>query len=31
MFLPVPLFGTGLLIYLLLPGTRKMLDKWMAN
>ncbi len=30
MFLPAPLMGTGLLIYLLLPGTRKMLEKWAA-
>jgi len=28
MFLPAPLFGTGLLIYLCLPGTHKMLEKW---
>ncbi len=26
MFLPAPLFSTGLLIYLLLPGTKKMLN-----
>lgn len=31
MFLPAPLLGTGLLIYLLLPGTRKMLEKWAAG
>ncbi len=28
MFLPAPLLSTGLMIYLLLPGTRKMLLKW---
>lgn len=28
MFLPAPLLSTGLLVYLLLPGTRKMLEKW---
>ncbi|MCQ3939012.1 MAG: hypothetical protein DPW18_18490 [Chloroflexi bacterium] len=31
MFLPAPLFGTGLLIYLLLPSTRKMLEAWNAS
>jgi len=31
MFLPAPLLGTGLLIYLLLPGTRKMLEGWNAK
>ncbi len=31
MFLPAPLFGTGLLIYLLLPSTRKMLEEWNAT
>jgi hypothetical protein len=31
MFLPAPLFGTGLLIYLCLPGTRKMYEKWLAG
>lgn len=30
MFLPAPLLGMGLMVYLLLPGTRKMLDKWNA-
>jgi len=30
MFLPAPLIATGLLIYLLLPGTRKMIEQWMA-
>ena len=30
MFLPAPLLSTSLLIYLLLPGTRKMLDDWMT-
>jgi hypothetical protein len=28
MFLPAPLLSTGLMIYLLLPGTRKMIEKW---
>lgn len=28
MFLPAPLMSTGLLIYLLLPSTRKMLEAW---
>jgi hypothetical protein len=28
MFLPAPLMGTGLLIYLLLPSTHKMLEAW---
>jgi len=28
MFLPAPLMGTGLLIYLLLPSTRRMLEAW---
>ncbi len=28
MFLPAPLISTGLMIYLLLPGTRNMLLKW---
>ncbi len=28
MFLPAPLLSTGLMIYLLLPGTRKMLETW---
>jgi len=28
MFLPAPLISTGLVIYLLLPGTRKMLQNW---
>jgi hypothetical protein len=31
MFLPAPLFGTGLLIYLVLPSTRKMLQAWNAK
>jgi len=30
MFLPAPLFGTGLLIYLSLPSTRRMIEKWNA-
>lgn len=29
MFLPAPILSTGLLIYLLLPSTHKMLEKWM--
>ena len=28
MFLPAPLISTALVIYLLLPGTRKMLEAW---
>lgn len=28
MFLPAPLMGTGLVIYLLLPSTRMMLEAW---
>ena len=28
MFLPAPLLSTALVIYLVLPRTRKMLDKW---
>lgn len=28
MFLPAPLMSTGLVVYLLLPGTRKMLERW---
>jgi len=31
MFLPAPLISTALVIYLLLPGTRKMIDSWMAS
>ena len=31
MFLPAPLMGTALLIYLCLPGTRKMLAAWTAS
>jgi hypothetical protein len=30
MFLPAPLLSTALVIYLLLPGTRKMLEAWNA-
>jgi len=30
MFLPAPLLSTGLLIYLLLPSTRRMLETWNA-
>jgi len=28
MFLPAPLLSTGLLIYLWLPGTRRLLETW---
>lgn len=31
MFLPAPLLSTALVIYLLLPGTRRMLDTWNAS
>ncbi|KAF0106761.1 MAG: Uncharacterized protein FD146_2353 [Anaerolineaceae bacterium] len=31
MFLVAPVMSTGLLAYLLLPGTRKMLEKWAAG
>ena len=31
MFLPAPLMGTALLVYLCLPGTRKMLAAWNAS
>ena len=31
MFLPAPLLSTALLVYLLLPGTRKMLASWSAS
>lgn len=31
MFLPAPLLSTVLLIYLLIPSTRKMLDTWNAS
>lgn len=31
MFLPAPLLSTALFIYLLLPGTRKMLDNWTSK
>jgi hypothetical protein len=30
MFLPAPLFGTGLVIYLLLPSTKRMIEAWNA-
>ncbi len=30
MFLPAPIISTGLLIYLLLPSTRRMLEAWNA-
>lgn len=30
MFLPAPIMSTGLLVYLLLPGTKKMLEAWNA-
>jgi len=31
MFLPAPLIGTGLLIYLVLPSTQRMLATWNAK
>jgi hypothetical protein len=31
MFLPAPLLSTGLLIYLLLPSTQRMLELWNAR
>jgi hypothetical protein len=31
MFLPAPLMSTGLLIYLLLPSTKRMLEAWNAS
>ena len=31
MYLPAPLLSTALMIYLLLPGTRRMLEKWNAS
>jgi hypothetical protein len=31
MFLPAPLMSTGLLIYLMLPSTRRMLEAWNAK
>jgi hypothetical protein len=31
MFLPAPLLSTGLMIYLLLPSTRRMLGAWNAK
>ena len=31
MFLPAPLMGTGLLIYLLFPSTRRMIEAWNAT
>jgi hypothetical protein len=31
MFLPAPLISTGLVIYLALPGTRRMIEKWSAG
>jgi hypothetical protein len=31
MFLPAPLLSTGLLIYLLLPSTRRMLETWSTS
>jgi hypothetical protein len=30
MFLPAPLLGTALVVYLCLPGTRKMIEAWNA-
>ncbi len=31
MFLPAPMISTGLVVYLALPGTRKMLEAWNAS
>jgi len=31
MFLPSPLISTGMLIYLLLPGTKKLLENWVTE
>jgi len=31
MFLPAPILGTGLVIYLALPSTRRMLEAWNAS
>jgi hypothetical protein len=31
MFLPAPLMSTGLVVYLLLPSTRRMLEAWNAS
>ena len=31
MFLPAPLLSTALIVYLLLPGTRQMLDNWFSK
>ncbi len=31
MFLVAPMMGTGLLIYMLMPGTTKMLEEWIAK
>lgn len=31
MFLPAPLISTGLLVYLALPGTRRMVEAWNAE
>jgi len=28
MFLPAPIIGTGLIIFLLLPGTKKLIEEW---
>jgi hypothetical protein len=28
MFLPAPIIGTGLIIYLLLPGTKRLIEEW---
>jgi hypothetical protein len=31
MFLPAPMISTGLVVYLALPGTRKILEAWNAS
>ncbi len=31
MFLPAPLLSTALIVYLVLPGTRKMLESWISK
>jgi hypothetical protein len=31
LFLPAPLISTGLLVYLALPGTRRMVEVWNAE
>jgi len=31
MFLPAPIIGTGLIVYLLLPGTKKLIEEWQTT